>query len=428
MEAATGTWRKLPTFFIHPSANDLFFRPLGYLTYWLNFKWAGYDAFRWHLWNLSLHVTNSCLTYASAIKLSLSRFAAAVAAMIFAIHGSRPEVVCWTAALFDLLATFFVLLSLLALHRFLETRRARWYAFMICCALLGLLSKESAYCLPLLVLGMLPFHDRTIRKDIVRAACVLLVLCSAVFAYRCWVIDGIGGYRSTTDQAAVLQFSVIHTIKGLLFRQWAFLFFPLNWSADLSPWLKGSVPLMLLVMLGFLIWSKPNRKLLLAAIALVILADFPVQHLLLMTEDLAGARVLYLPLLGIALFWGVLLDGCKPGVIRTLLTAGLISFQLIALCHNLLIWRRTAFLSQKTCLALGTELARDPRAIVVRDLPDKWHGVFFLRNGFPQCVQVNSRQDVNRLYIEQNGQAPPVDARVFSWSDSTKTLDEVTGP
>ncbi len=59
-------------------------------------------------------------------------------------------------------------------------------------------------------------------------------------------------------------------------------------------------------MLGFIGWSRPAVYLLLAAIVLEIIAALPVEHLLLMGADLAGARVLYLPVLGLALFWGVL--------------------------------------------------------------------------------------------------------------------------
>ena len=159
---------------------------------------------------------------------------------------------------------------------------------MLCCAVLALLSKESAYCLPLLVLGMLPFKEWRARKDLLSAAGVLLVICGSVFLYRYWIIGGVGGYRGATGKANILQFSAIHTIKGLFFRQWAFLFFPFNWSTDLNICVKSSVLLMLLVMLGCLIWSKPNKKLLFATLAIVLVAEFQVQHLLLMTADLAG--------------------------------------------------------------------------------------------------------------------------------------------
>ncbi len=426
-QAATESWPEVLAYFVHPSANDRFFRPLGYVTYWLDFKWADYDPLRWHVWNVVVHAANSCLVYVLATELRLDRFPALVTALIFAIHGSRPEVVSWTASRFDLLAAFFVLLSLIALNRYLERRQSRSYVAMLCFAVLGVLSKEAAYCLPLLALGLLPFKDRTARRDLFRIAGVLLVVCGLIFLYRFWVIGGVGGYRTRAGEPSVLQFSAIRAIKGLFFRQWSFLFFPINWSADLSVLVKGWVVLMLFVMVGFLIWSEASRHLLFAAILLVLIADMPVQHLLLIAADLTGVRVIYLPVLGLALFWGLLVQGCPRSHIRHSLAAGLLLFQFIALSHNLTIWRQVAFLSQKTCRTIGTELARDPRPIIVRHLPEIWHGVFFLRNGFPLCVAINSQATKGRIYVEDEGRLPSGGSRIFSWSDSNERLEEV-GP
>ncbi len=421
-EAASESRNKVLAFFTHPSGSDLFFRPLGYFAYWLDFKWAGYDPVRWHICNLALHVANSCLVYAFASQLSLKRFSSLIAGLVFAVHGSRPEAVSWAAAQFDLLAAFFVLLSLVAFNQFLETRRSLWRVSMVCCAVLAVLSKEAAYCLPVLVLGLLPFQARDRRKEIFRAAGVLLAVCGVVLAYRSYLIGGIGGYRTSTGRSAILQLDLIRTIKGLFFRQWSFLFFPINWSAHLSTWVKISVIIMPVVMLGFLVWSSAKRHLVFGAILLVFIADLPVQHLLLLGAGLTGARVLYLPVLGLALFWGVLVQGCNQRHIQVSLTAGLLLFQFIALFHNLTIWRQTAFLSQKTCRALGAELARDPRSIVVRDLPNTWHGVFFLGNGFLPCVEINSHQETSRVFIDRQPTLGP--ARVFSWSDAKEQLEE----
>lgn len=429
-EAANESWPKVLAYFVHPTASDRSFRPLGYLSYWFDFKWAGYDPVRWHLWSLAVHVANSCLVYILVTELPLNRFSAAVTALIFAIHGSRPEAVSWTAARFDLLAAFFVLLSLIALNRYLDRKQSRayagiWYAAMLCFTVLAVLSKESAYCLPLLAVGLLPFKDATARKDLLRAAGLLFVVCGLIFLYRFWLLEGVGGYRTAAGQTSILQFSAIHTIKALFFRQWAFFFFPINWSADLTIWLKSSVVLMLIVMLGLVIWSQARRRLLFAAILLIFLAELPVQHLLLMTADLAGARVLYLPVLGLALFWGILVQGCQRSAIRHSLAAGLLLFQFIALNHNLAIWCQVAFLSQKTCRAIGAELARDPRPIIVRHLPETWHGVFFLRSGFAQCVSVNSPAADNRIYIEKEERPPSVESRIFSWNNSTGRFEEL---
>jgi hypothetical protein len=427
-EAAGSTFRDALRYFVIPSANDLFFRPLGYLSYWTDFHWAGFDPFRWHAWNLIIHAANVWLMYLLATQLALNRFAAAVAALVLGVHGSRPEVVSWVAARFDLLAAFFVLLCLISVNQYLETKRLRWCIIMLCCAVLGVLSKEAAYCLPFLAAGLIPFQDRSRTRDILRVSAILLAICGAVFIYRLWVVGSVGGYRTAVGRPAILQFNIIHSAKGLLFRQWAFLFFPVNWSTDVGMWVKSAIVLALAVMLGFICWSKASGSMLLAAISLEIIAALPIHHLLLMTADLAGARVLYLPVFGLALLWGLLVQGCDRRRIRNLLTAGLVIFQVVFLCHNLVIWREVAFFSQRTCRALGHELRGDPRPIIVRGLPATWNGVFFLRNGFPQCVAINSDEPADRVYIEHEAPPPPGPARVFSWSDTAERFQEVTSP
>jgi Dolichyl-phosphate-mannose-protein mannosyltransferase len=414
----------LRSFFEHPQAGDFFFRPLGYLNYWLDFKWAGYNAFRWHLCNLIIHVLNSLLVYVLAQQLSLSRPAAMVAGLIFAAHGSRPEVVSWMAARFDLLAAFFVLLSLVAFNRYLATQHSGWYWLMLICSVLALLSKESAYCLPFLLAGLIPFKDASSRKKMIKAAFALLLVCAAVFLYRYWVIRGIGGYRTQSGESTILRFSAVHAVKGLFFRQWSLLFFPINWSSDPRLWVKWSVVLLLGVMGGFLVYSQAKRKYLLASLFLVIAAGLPVQHLLLINKDLSGARVLYLPVLGISIFWGVLVQGCRQALLLTSLAGGLLVFHLVVLQHNLAIWRKAALLSQQTCRAVGEELTRTPEKIIVVGLPATWHGVFFLRNGFPECVAINSHQAADRIEVEDWEKDPAGHARIFVWNSITDRLEE----
>ena len=159
-------------------------------------------------------------------------------------------------------------------------------------------------------------------------------------------------------------------------------------------------------------------------IGLVIAAALPAQHLLLIGADLNGARVLYLPVLGFSLFWGFLVEGCPPGTGRALLTTGLVLFQLIALEHNLSIWREVAFLAQRTCEATGEELRRDPRNIVVYGLPATRKGIYFLQNGFRQCIAMTTGQDMNRVSILEDDPRVPQNARFFSWNDRSARLDE----
>ncbi len=426
-EAARDTWAKAAAYFTHPTGS-VFFRPLGYFSFWLDFKWAGYNPFRWHLWSLIVHFANTYLVYVLARELCLKRFPASIAALVFGLHGSRAEAVSWTAARLDLLASLFTLLSLIALNRYIDTRRSQYYVPMIGCAVLAVLSKESAYCLPFLAAGLLPFKDRTVRKDIFRAAAVLLAICGAIFLYRYWVIGGMGGYWTVSGEPAVLQFSAVRTIKAVFFRQWSLLFFPINWSSTLGGWTEAAVVLFLVVMVGFLIWSQPSVRHLSAAILFLFLAEVPVHHLLLMTADLAGSRVLYLPVLAIALFWGLVVQGCPRKVPQLALSAGLLIFQFAALTHNLLTWREVAFLAQRTCRAAAIQIGNDDRTVIIRGLPSTWHGVFFLGNGFPECVQMNSPHPLKASIYLDGGQQPGGHSRTSNGTIRPNSFSRLLGP
>src|ERR1035438_3649372 len=64
VEASHATWRILADAFAPvPGGHGLFFRPVGFISYWLDYQWAGADAIRWHLWSLVAHAANTCLVY-----------------------------------------------------------------------------------------------------------------------------------------------------------------------------------------------------------------------------------------------------------------------------------------------------------------------------------------------------------------------------
>ena len=99
---------------------DGFFRPLGYLSLYWTWPWAGTDPARWHSVALLLHVANAALVYLLAGAVGLRRASAWLASALFALHGAHPEAVVWVAGRFDVLSTAFVLVSLLAFIRLWE--------------------------------------------------------------------------------------------------------------------------------------------------------------------------------------------------------------------------------------------------------------------------------------------------------------------
>ena len=241
--------------------------------------------------NLAIHLANSALVWLLARRLSMGRFPATVAALVFALHGTRPEVVSWAAARFDLLAAFFALAALLAIDRF---------PLMAFFTVLALLSKEAAYGLPFLVLLLIPMSPRGERVRILKAATGVAAVCALVFVWRSWFLGGIGGYTTQTGAPSIFQFSAVRSAKALFYRQWAILLFPINWSRAPGLLLQFATVAMVAVAAGFLRYSHGPRRLLATSLGFVVLAALPAQHLLLIGTDLNGARVLYLPAVGLA--------------------------------------------------------------------------------------------------------------------------------
>lgn len=106
---------------------DGFFRPLGYVSIWWTWPVAGLDPGRWHWVALTLHLANALLVYLLGCMIGLSRIYAWFASALFAWHGAHPEAVVWIAGRFDLLATFFALLALVAFIRLWEESSPVWH-------------------------------------------------------------------------------------------------------------------------------------------------------------------------------------------------------------------------------------------------------------------------------------------------------------
>jgi hypothetical protein len=247
-----------------------------------------------------------------------------------------------------------------------------------------------------------------------------------LFAYRWWALGGIGGYADRTGVSAVWRSRPLHTSEALFFRQWAFLFFPVNWTAPLEWWLRAAAVgflAMMAVCAARGLW-RGMAGALLAGLAFLLAADLPVQHLLMFQPDFAGARVLYLPVAGLAIFWAAMLER-SPGKLTSAMAAVLLVFNVAALQHNLVPWRSTPAAAAAVCRALGSELAKDPRPALVSGLPERLQGVYFLSNGFPECVEMNSGQAAARvLLVSGAAEAVTHDRRRFVWSQDRGRLEE----
>lgn len=364
------------------AGGDGFYRPVGYLSLALTSTWSGENPVLWHATALSLHATNTVLVYALAGMLGRSRAAAGFAAMLFAVHGTRPEAAVWMAGRFDLLATFFVLCGLLL---YLRSRTLTSLA----CMALAILTKESAYVFPLLLV-FLPVADlRSFWKRWIPFG----VMAVGLFALRWSLLAGIGGYRSgETGEPQALTFSALKALEVAALRIWALLWFPINWSREPGRMLAVLATLYLPAAVKIAVAGKARSELL-RWVGFVLVSILPPLHLLLIGPDLEKARLLYLPSVGFCLMLSLAADGLR-GRMRYLAPCVVVLFHLAALQHNLDAWEyvaeraRVAAAAAARCAGPGGQLA------IASGVPRSLRGVPFFANGLEEAAALQRHAGV----------------------------------
>jgi len=128
------------------------YRPFELLSFMLDDLIWEDSAFGRHLTNLVLQIINSILVFRITWILTRNGMISLLAGLLFAVHPAHSSAVAWLSGRTDLIAGTFCLASLLLFARFLE--RGMWllYGLSLLSFFFGLLSKESAFTLPILAL------------------------------------------------------------------------------------------------------------------------------------------------------------------------------------------------------------------------------------------------------------------------------------
>lgn len=147
--------------FISVADPVIFYRPLMNVVFMVEMQLAGNSAVIFHLTNIFLHLASSLLLFVVFRQLRLSPALAFAGALIFCVHPLNSSAVVWIPGRNDTLLTLLVLASFSLFLRFAETRRAVFLAAHVIFFFLALLTKESAFALPVLTLSWLIFISKT---------------------------------------------------------------------------------------------------------------------------------------------------------------------------------------------------------------------------------------------------------------------------
>lgn len=186
-----------------------YYRPLVSLSYIFDYAVYRMWPVGFHITNLILHLSNVLLVFAVLTALAMAPGVSTAGAAIFAIHPALAESVAWVSGRTDLLATFFILLSVYSylLVGGSKIRASLVRAISVMAFAGGVLSKESAVVTPFVIFALCAASGKKSRIRIPEFAGYLIVfliwmyLRSSVLKNSLGVTDGPG----VTMQIGVLS-------------------------------------------------------------------------------------------------------------------------------------------------------------------------------------------------------------------------------
>ena len=414
-----------------------FFRPLFILSYLIDSSLWGARPFGFHLTNVIFHSLNAFLTFILSQRLvddlrlgaHTKRMISVGAGALFLLHPSHTEAVSWISGRADVLATFFCLASLLSYIEYARRRRIAYLGLSLLCFALGLLAKESAICLPFLVLtvGLITGAARTDRNTFRRFLAAMAIYFSILLifvAVRSLFIGSlVGGYGASQHlnfsptwlRDRLLEASVRSVLPVLPSQLSWYLFKPLQSRVFIlfSLACAGAVAVAIVLRRRWYAGYdlKEQNRFLIGLVILFLFSLLPVINLRLTLYQTLGERFLYLP----SVFSCLLLTYLAAIVIRdrTLLFSILIcvlGFYSVRLYQTNRSWSAAARLSRSITDELVDSSTGDH--LIILNAPDNLRGVPVFHNGLPEAL----------LYFQNRKRFQQVE--IIAFQDLQSALDE----
>jgi len=327
-----------------------------------------------------LHSLNGSLLALLILRRTHSRVTSLVFGALFVALPILGEPVLWLSASFDLWACFFALLTLVLIDRDQPLPASASY-------LLGLMSKESIFTLPLL----LPFV--TNRLTTRTAAPPLAAVAVAYGLLRWGLFHGIGGYTQAEGYRTTLGVTFESVVRTVLLNIPYAVLVPFKTAYNLR-WLLGALSLAVFSAILLPSWSKFGKETLLRTATVGLISCLPTLQVLGIASDFAGGRFFYLPAAMVALSLGIGL-GALP--FRSIVAAGVLLVYWSGAC----LWNAQSWTvaSQETAATLNAMRALQNRfptgARVLVDASDMRDGAYVLRGGLPDAAAwIGLRQDL----------------------------------
>lgn len=209
--ALLGNFGSLKDAFLKPISGQ-YYRPLCYVSIFIDYQIGKLSPFFYHLSNLILHLVSVVLVFVFFNVSKVDRLTGFICALIFSVHPIMLHSVAWIVGRNDILLCIFSLASLIFLHKYFLSKQKLFFIFHLLFFCFALLTKENAIVLPLIfAASYIDFNKFKFKNRLVVLLvwfCILLVW----YVIRLKIVGSVS-YHST---------NFIHDFKDFCF---AFLLF-----------------------------------------------------------------------------------------------------------------------------------------------------------------------------------------------------------
>jgi hypothetical protein len=418
--------------FIKPQA-DGFYRPLTFLSLWLDYRVLGADYAGYHIQSIAFHGINSLLVAWLARALGFNRMNSLWAGLLFAAAAVNFEAVLWPAARFDLLATMFTLTALIAAVKYFKHKQT--WSWMLPVSLLcyaaAIMNKESGYSCPLLLLFIISTHrlwsiPRPRRNKALLCGALVAAVTVAMIFTRIAVYDGLGGYPILANQQSA-HFTIGLKTAASLLRTVPAAILGVNTASASPGWLNivviaFSLFIFVLVLAGAGRFGRREYALLVCA----LIAALPVMNLVIwIGSTMQHSRYLYMPsvfvMLLIVSIWGKIRWA-------SVMLGTLLAINALGVISNIWVYRdmlaRTESLAESVRLDWLKYQTAD--TIFLVDIPESPSGVFFFGNELVDKIDKKIPSvTVLRQGIRDFAQSANSTALAYRWNDADRSLELV---
>lgn len=301
-----------------------YYRPLMHVIYMLTYAFVELEPWGYHLVNIVFHALNSVLAFLIASEITqkadcdltgLKRHIPFMTGIIFAIHPIHTEAVAWIGGIPDLSFSFFFLLSLYlyilagtkersSVSLFLAASLGSFFAATLC--------KEPAVMLPLVILLYdLLFNRSSLNFSFcARRYSPYFIILLVYFVLRWNALDG---FSPVNKHADLTLFQSLLNIFPLFANYVYLLLVPV----DLNAWhafhplqdfsnMQFLLALGVAVLFAVFLYTARTSKILFFCLCFFIIPLLPALYIPGTGENPLAERYLYLPSLGFALLFSLL--------------------------------------------------------------------------------------------------------------------------